>query len=53
MVFWNKKTGTTPEGFPVDETGKVQGLDDLGMDTSETAAGIHVVRNMTDSGVST
>ena len=25
--------GTTPEGFPVDETGKVQGLDDLGMDT--------------------
>ena len=25
--------GTTPEGLPVDETGKVQGLDDLGMDT--------------------
>ena len=25
--------GTTPEGFPVDETGKVQGLDDLGTDT--------------------
>ena len=28
-----QKAGTTPEGFPVDETGKVQGLDDLGMDT--------------------
>ena len=28
-----EENGTTPEGFPVDETGKVQNLDNLGMDT--------------------
>ena len=30
-----QKAGTTPDGFPVDETGKVQGLDALGIENLE------------------
>ena len=30
-----QKAGTTPDGFPVDETGKVQGLDVLGIENLE------------------
>ena len=32
MVYFVQEAGTTPDGFPVDETGKVQELENLGIE---------------------
>ena len=39
-----QEAGMTEDGFPVDETGKVTGLENLGIDNIETTAGSHDFR---------